>query len=85
MKQFQAAYRDRASFLLTVTEWKVWRTAHSAGQVLIHIFSDGADDADVKAARQIVEQVMPNAACIGASASGNIYEGNITTEKLVIT
>ena len=85
MKQFQAAYRDRTSFLFTVTEWMVWRTAHSAGQVLIHIFSDGADDADVNAARQIVEQVMPDAACIGASASGNIYEGNITTEKLVIT
>ena len=85
MKQFQAVYRDRTSFLFTVTEWMVWRTAHSAGQVLIHIFSDGADDADVKAARQIVEQVIPDAACIGASASGNIYEGNITAEKLVIT
>ena len=85
MKQFQTVYRDRDSFRDTVAEWKAWRDDHESGQALIHILSDGANDADVKAAREIVEQVMPDAAYLGASASGNIYEGNITTEKLVIT
>ncbi|MBQ8962876.1 MAG: diguanylate cyclase [Clostridia bacterium] len=85
MKQFQAAYQDRESFRDVVSEWDSWRNAHASGQVLVHIFSDGADNTDVSIAREVVEQVMPDAACIGASASGNIYEGNITTEKLVVT
>ena len=85
MKQFQAAYRDRDSFRDTLVGWETWRAENACGQALIHIFSDGADDADVKLVRDTVEQVMPDAAYIGASASGNIYEGNITTEKLVVT
>ena len=85
MKQFQTVYRDRASFCEAVAEWQAWRQAHACGQALVHIFSDGADDAEVASARQIVEQGLPDAACVGASASGNIFEGNITTEKLVVT
>ena len=85
MKQFQAAYKDPDSFRGVVAGWETWRGENACGQALIHIFSDGADDADVRMARNIVEQVMPDAAYIGASASGNIYEGNITTEKLVVT
>lgn len=85
MKQFQAAYQDRDSFRSAVTEWKAWREAHASGQALVHIFSDDADDADVRIVRDIVEELLPDAAYLGASASGNIYEGNITTEKLVVT
>ena len=85
MKQFQAAYQDRDSFRSAVTEWNAWREAHASGQALVHIFSDDADDADVRIVRDIVEELLPDAAYLGASASGNIYEGNITTEKLVVT
>ena len=85
MKQFQTAYRDQDSFRGTLAEWEAWCAEKACGQVLIHIFSDGADDADVKTVRNAVEQAMPNAVYIGASASGNIYGGNITTEKLVVT
>lgn len=85
MKQFQTAYRDRDSFRSTMMEWKTQLETQAIGQTLIHIFSDGADGADVRAAREIVEQLMPDAAYIGASASGNLLNGNITTEKLVIT
>ena len=85
MKSFQAIYRDSDSFRGAVAEWKAWREEHAAGQALIHILSDGADDADVKNARSIVEEVMPDASYLGASASGNIYEGAITTEKLVVS
>ena len=85
MKQFQTVYRDVDSFSSSVAEWKAWQLENTSGQALVHIFSDGADEADVKNARDIVEQMMSDAACLGASASGNIYEGNITTEKLVVT
>ena len=85
MKQFQVAYQDQDSFRSTVTEWKAWREAHVSGQALVHIFSDGADAVDIRIARNIVEELLPDAAYLGASASGNIYEGNITTEKLVVT
>ena len=85
MKQFQTVYQDRDSFRAKVAEWAAWRAENAGGQTLVHIFSDGADDADVKIVRDVVEQVMPDAAYLGASASGNIYEGNITTEKLAVT
>ena len=85
MKQFQTVFRDRNSFQNTIEEWKAWRDERASGQALVHILSDGADDGDVRAARDIVDRLMPDAACLGASASGNIYDGNITTEKLVIT
>ena len=85
MKQFQAAYRDQEAFRRAVMEWQAWRDAHASGQALIHIFSDGADGADVRAVREAVEQLMPDAAYLGASASGNIYNGCITAEKLVVT
>ena len=85
MKQFQTAYQDRDSFRAKVAEWAAWRAENAGGQALVHIFSDGADDAGVKIVRDVVEQVMPDAAYLGASASGNIYEGNITTEKLAVT
>ncbi len=85
MKQFQTVYRDRESFRSSVAEWKAWQDAHAPGQALVHIFSDDADVADVSCAREIVGHLLPDASCIGASASGNIFEGNITTEKLVVT
>ena len=85
MKQFQTSYQDLDSFRESLTEWKAWREAHASGQTLIHIFSDGAEDSEIRAARDLIEQMMPDAAYLGASASGNIFNGNITTEKLVIT
>ena len=85
MKQFQAEYRDRDSFRRSVADWNAWRAENPSGQVLVHILSDGADEAEVRAARDIVEEMMPEAAYIGASASGIIYEGNITMKKLVVT
>ena len=62
MKQFQAVYHDRDSFRRSLAEWKAWRDENASGQALIHIFSDGADDADVSSARKIVEEMMPDAA-----------------------
>ena len=85
MKLFQAVYRSGESFRESVAEWEAWRHENTSGQAVLHIFSDGADEADVRSARDIVEEMMPDAACLGASASGNIYEGSITTEKLVVT
>ena len=85
MKQFQTVYRNPDSFRSSVAEWKAWRDAHASGQALVHFFSDGADDTDVRTAGDIVEQLMPDAAFLGASASGNLYDGEITTEKLVVS
>ena len=85
MQQFQVSYQDPASFRDTLRQWQAWREEHNSGQALIHIFSDGADDADVALVRSAVAEILPDAACIGASASGNLYEGSITTEKLVVS
>ncbi len=85
MKQFQVSYKDPDSFRSTVSAWQSWKEQHGSGQALLHIFSDGADAEDVALVRAAVAELMPDASCLGASASGNLCEGNITTEKLVVT
>ena len=81
MKQFQTVYEER-SFRAAVSEWKEHRTS---GPAFIHIFSDGADESDISDACAIIDEIMPDAAYVGSSASGSIYEGNVSTEKLVIS
>lgn len=85
LQQFQISYQDSVSFRKAVESWQAWRTRHGAGSAFIHIFSDGAAVADVRQARALVEQIMPDAAYVGASASGNLFEGNVSNEKLVVT
>ena len=85
MQQFQSSFQDSNSFARAVESWRDWRNRNHAGAVLIHIFSDGADEADVRLVRLLVEQILPDAAYVGASASGNLYEGYVSTEKLVVT
>lgn len=85
MKQFQTVYRDPDSFRNTAAEWNVRRTENASGKTLIHILSNGDNTEDLRIIREILDREMPDAAYLGASASGSIYEGNITEEKLVIT
>jgi diguanylate cyclase (GGDEF)-like protein len=82
MKHFQTVYIDENAFRKTVSEWQ---TQCAQGQTLFHIFSDGAEASDVKAACAVIDEMMPEATYVGSSASGCIYNGKITTEKLVIS
>ena len=54
MRQFQISYQDSNSFAHAVEAWRDWRDAQGAGDVLIHIFSDGADEADVTKAYKVL-------------------------------
>ena len=82
MKQFQTSYRGEGAFRASVTEWK----AHQAsGPAWIHIFSDGAEKDDIAAACAVIDEIMPDAVYVGASASGCIWEGRVSTERLVIS
>ena len=81
MKQFQTVYEER-SFRATVSEWEKHR---ASGPALIHIFSDGADESEIIAACAVIDEVMPDADYVGSSASGCLYEGKVSTEKLVIS
>ena len=85
MRQFQISYQDLNSFKREVESWRTWRDQNGAGDMLIHIFSDGADEADVKLVRILVEHILPDAMYVGASASGCLYEGKVSTEKLVVS
>ena len=80
MKQFQAAYGGEDVFRETVSEWNKRR---GAGAALIHLFSDGAEKNDIAAARAVIEKEMPEAMYVGSSASGCIYDGRVSAEKLV--
>ena len=82
MKQFQTAYRGEDSFRTVVSEWQSHSTQTPA---LIHLFSDGADPAEITAACSILDELMPDAVYVGASASGCLFEGRVSNEKLVIS
>lgn len=81
MKQFQTAYHGESAFRADVSCWKT----QARGAVLIHLFSDGADPDDIAAVRTVIDEMMPEAEYVGASASGCILDGNVSTEKLVIS
>ncbi len=50
MKQFQTAYCGETAFRAAVSEWTARR---SAGAALIHLFSDGAEESEIAAARAL--------------------------------
>ena len=85
MQQFQTSYQNPAALRETLAAWQRWRGENGGGTALLHIFSDGAKEGDVRAARAAVEELMPDALYVGASASGNLYRGSVSTEKLVVT
>ena len=80
MKQYQTVYRGKEAFRKTVMQWK-----SPAAHALIHLFADGTDPAEVTAACDILDELMPHAVYVGASASGCIYDGRVSNEKLVIS
>lgn len=80
MKQYQTVYCGKEAFRKTVTQWQ----SH-ASHALIHLFADGADPAEVTAACEVIDEMMPNAVYAGASASGCICDGRVSNEKLVIS
>ena len=82
MKQFQTVYREKAAFQETVSEWKA---RLGAGAVLIHLFSDGAEESDIAEACAVIDEIIPEAAYVGSSASGCIYDGSVSAEKLVVS
>ena len=82
MKQFQTVFHSGDSFRKTVSEWRVQNVSGSA---LLHIFSDGAREEDVKSVCEIIDAEMPDATYVGSSASGCIYDGRVSNEKLVIS
>ena len=82
MKQYQTVYHDKDSFRAVVSEWK---SLPASAPALIHLFSDGADPADIGAARDAIDELMPDAVYVGASASGCIFDGRVSSEKLVVT
>ena len=85
LQQFQTSYQDLDLFRKTIASWQNWRVSHGAGTAVFHIFSDGADEGDIVSARAAIEELLPDAVYVGASASGNLYGGRVTTEKLVVT
>ncbi len=82
MKCLQTVYRDGNAFRKTVSEWK---EQSGSRPVLLHVFTDGAAEEDIRKAEAIIAEIMPDAPYVGSSASGCIYGGKVTTEKLVIS
>ena len=82
MKQFQTSYTGEDALRASLSEWQRRR---GAGPAWIHVFSDGAEETEIAAARAVIDEMMPDAEYVGSSASGCIFEGRVSTEKLVIS
>ena len=82
MKCLQTVFSGEESFRKTVSEWK---KQNGSVPAFLHVLSDGASDKDLRTACAVIEEVMPEASYVGSSASGCIYEGKVTTEKLVVS
>ena len=82
MKQFQTSYHSEEAFRTTVAEWQAQQ---ASGPAWIHIFSDGAEKADIETACAVIDEMMPEAVYEGASASGCIRDGRVSRETLVIS
>ncbi|MBR3333192.1 MAG: EAL domain-containing protein [Clostridia bacterium] len=82
MKQFQTTYCGETALRAVAAEWIARR---DAGAALIHLFSDGAEESTIAEARAVIEEMMPEAVYVGSSASGCIYNGGVSAEKLVIS
>ena len=82
MKQFQTAYTGGKQFRAAVTEWKKHQ---ESGAALIHLFSDGAKKEEITDACSAIDEIMPDAAYLGSSASGCICGGRVSAEKLVVS
>ena len=85
MKQFQTIYDNKDQFTRELGEWKDACRDLNEKRTVFHIFSDKAEEADVREACGIIDRMMPGADYIGSSASGNIYEGSVTENPIVIT
>ena len=82
MKQFQTAYCDEQAFRAAVSGWKEQCASSPA---FIHIFSDGAEQNEIAAVCAILDEILPEVPYVGSSASGCIFDGKVTTEKLVVS
>ncbi|HAG69160.1 MAG TPA: hypothetical protein DCL38_04220, partial [Lachnospiraceae bacterium] len=85
LKQFQTVYQDKLQFSDVISDWQKTLGEVSRDHVVFHIFSDGADEADVHTVCKCIEQTMPEADYVGSAASGSIYEGCVTDNPLTVT
>ena len=58
MKCLQTVYRDENAFRKTVSEWK---EQSGSRPVLLHVFTDGAAEEDIRKAEAIIAEIMPDA------------------------
>ena len=82
MKQYQGSYSEADAFRKIISGWK---EQQGAGKAFFHLFSDGAKEAEITEACAVIDEMMPDAVYVGSSASGCIYNGSVSTEKLVIS
>ena len=85
MKQFQTTYISAAQFGDVLEEWREWQLQHEAGQAVIHLLNQGADRSQIYRACDIIRKHMPDALYLGASASGTLYQGNVSDCLLVVS
>ncbi len=85
MRQLQTVYENKDRFVRELGEWKEACRDCNEKQIVFHIFSDKAEDADVREVCGIIDQMMPEADYIGSSASGNIFEGSVSENPITIT
>ena len=84
MKQFQFIYQNPNQFQKEMVKIKQWRKSRVLFGTIFQIFSESLDKELLSEVCQVIEQEMPSAIYMGCSSNGNILEGQVETEIVII-
>lgn len=59
--------------------------AQNASSILVQIYSGSTDETAIQSVIEITKKLIPTAEIIGATTSGEILDGKISTEKIILS
>ncbi len=84
MRQFQFEYETDEKFFKQLEQIKKWRNTAVAAGTIFTIYTESLDMSRVQAVITRIKYVLPDAAYMGCSTNGNIYNGELSKKKIVI-
>ena len=84
MKQFQFSFKDGETLDRALAQLrKIYDDSHFSG-VLIHIYTESVDREKIEKALSRIDEVLPEAVCVGCSTNGNIVDGDFSGEPFAL-
>lgn len=84
MKQFQFEYKTYEQFKKELIKIKQWKSYHVISQVILQVYSVELQDSIFIRMFTTIDEILPNAICLGCSTNGNIIDGKISKSDIII-